>query len=395
MPTELACARILLQSAVLDRLRVLTVGGANIEHTYALPRDFKPDAKISTSPQPRLAGGSSVNHACRFLAMGADVYPVLPLAKADPMSAVIVDALEAASRTGHSKFRRSELAVPGTSQITPYTTIIRQGGSRASLNEFSPDLMTAFAVHIERHLARAAGRRSRPDVVLVGHIHADRAKPGRGEVGFEGALSEEILTSAALSGARKFVNFGSAQYEQGTKRWSRILRDHVDVFQLDISEMRRFTRDAGLQKDSIAAILGWFRNRATVVISLGRFGSVGQLAGSDRPIAAWPTLVENVVDSTGAGDAMGAGIVASMMIDAFGESDCDDETRHDNFAAALSFGRTCGAYACTTLGGSNGCPSLGELLAFEARERGKERDLGLSRSLSDHDLLMIDRAYKR
>ena len=73
---------------------MLRLGGANGEHNYALPGELEADSKYPIDPQPRLAGGSSVNHACRLLAMGFDVHRVLTLAKADPFGRVIVEALE-------------------------------------------------------------------------------------------------------------------------------------------------------------------------------------------------------------------------------------------------------------------------------------------------------------
>jgi hypothetical protein len=342
----------------LSRARVLTVGGASIEHGYTITGEFDADAKYSSEPQPRLAGGSSVNHACRLLAMGIDVHPILPLAKSDPLSETIVSALGAAEKAGHARYRRGKLQLPGAQLKTPYTTIIRQGGSRAALNEFSVELMERFRDHGEHHLDGLAGARRPPDVVMLGHVHADRSPPGRGEVGFDGALSERFLTSACLGDARRYVNFGSAQYRLGTRRWEALLREQVSVFQLDIGEVRSFCADAGLANLSLEAILGWFRERCTVVITLERFGAIGQLVGSDAPVAAWPYLLEDVRDSTGAGDAMGAGIVAAMLARPFDDEQEPEETRLAKFAAALGFGRVCAAHACTTLGGASECPTL-------------------------------------
>lgn len=372
---------------------MLTVGGANVEHSFAIPGEFDADAKYSIDPQPRLAGGSSVNHACRLLAMGVDVQAILPLAKADPLSALIIAALDAAERVGRSKYRRRDLQIPGRDLATPFSAIIRQGTSRAVLNEFSPSLMTSFRDHVDGVLERLFSSRVRPDMLLIGHVHADRAKPKRGAVGFGGAITERILCAPELAGIPKYVNFGSAQYELGTKRWDRLLRDHVDVFQLDLREVRRFCRDADLADTSLDSILGWFRDRCSVVVSLERFGAIGQLAGSDKPHVAWPYVLEGVVDSTGAGDAMGAGIVASMLVDGFEDSVESEAVREAHFASALAFGRSCGAYACTTLGGASGCPDLDRLAAFERRAKLHPRDAGMARSVTRHDLLLIDRAF--
>ena len=383
--------------AGLSGRRVLTLGGANVEHGLPLDGDFEPDAKYSIDPQPRLAGGSSVNHSCRLLAMGVDVQAVLPLARADPLTRVILDALAEAARVGGSRHLRKNLEIRGSTLSTPFSTILRQRGSRAVVNEFSPELMNAFRDHVDRQLTRIGelGPRSRPALALIGHVHADRAKPTRRSIGFRGAITERILTAPELAGCPKYVNFGSAQYRLGTKRWGRLLRDSVDVFQLDLREMRVFCADAGLRDLSLDSILGWFRERCTVVISLERFGVVGQLAGSSTPVAASPYLLEQVVDSTGAGDAMGAGIVASMLASPFDAAELSDEARATRFAAALGFGRSCGAYACTTLGGAHDCPDLGRLAAFARRARLGRRDTARAGPVARRDLCLIDRAFDR
>ncbi len=112
--------------------------------------------------------------------MGVDVHPILPLAKADPLSSVIVESLVEAERIGGSRFRRSGLEIRGTELVTPFSAIIRQGSSRAVLNEFSPTLMSPFREHVDRQVAHGSSARARPDIVLIGHVHADRVKPKRG-----------------------------------------------------------------------------------------------------------------------------------------------------------------------------------------------------------------------
>lgn len=391
MKTDFASRRLRARRDELAGLRVATIGGANVEHGYSLPGEFEADAKYSVPPQPRQAGGSAVNHACRLLALGVGVHPVLPLAKADPLSSVIVEALESAGRTGGAAFEARDLFVRGRGLVTPYSTIIRQGASRAVLNEFSPDLMAAFPAHVERHVKRLARPGGRPDVVVVGHVHADRERSARNEVGFAGEITEGVLSAPELSGIPKVVNFGSAQFKLGAKRWEKVLRDHVDVFQLDIGEVRRFCRDADLPDGSLVSILGWFRERCTVVVSLERFGAIGQLVGSDRPVAAWPYLIDEVADSTGAGDAMGAGIVASLALDGF-RLDSDEET-DSPLALALAAGRACAAHACTTVGGAADCPGLDRLVAFEKNGRLPDGGQGIQTGLSEQELFLIDRAF--
>ena len=387
-----------LVSARRDRLigaRVVVAGGASVEHGYVLPGTLQVDAKYTSEPQPRLAGGSSVNHACRLLAMGVAVDPILPLAAADPMSTVVMQALDDAARTGRATLRREDLAIPGTDLRTPFSTIIRQGASRTVLNEFSAILMRAYSEHVDRRVAALGSAEERPGTLLVGHVHADREPTPESAIGFAGGITEGLLTDDAFAGCRKFVNFGRTQYAQGTKRWDRILRDHVDVFQLDLGETRRFCRDAGLADGSLHSILGWFRDRCTVVVTLERFGAIGQLEGSATPVAAWPYVIDDIVDTTGAGDALGAGLVVGSAVASFLDPAVDDATRLERFQSALGFGRVCGAYACTTLGGAIDCPSLEALARFERDRRPHARDRGPLHAVNDHDLFLIDRAFDR
>lgn len=395
MSVESACTLLIDRQALLSRARVLVVGGANIEHGYTIDGELEPDAKYSTPPLPRLAGGSSVNHACRLLAMGIGVDPVLPLAKEDPLSRTIVAALADSEARGGGRYRRKRMQIPGAGLTTPYTTIIRQGASRAALNEFSNELMKLFRSHAARHLQQLGTTRRKPDVLMIGHVHADRARVAPDRIGFGGTISEAFLTAPALRDARKFVNFGPAQYRLGSQRWEELLRRHVTVFQLDIGEIQSFCTDAGLERLSLEAILDWFRPRCTVVITLERFGAIGQLKGSAEAVAAWPYLLSNVRDSTGAGDAMGAGLVAHMLASGFDDEGESPTSRIEKFAGALAFGRVCGAYACTTVGGANDCPTLNDLARFERRERLHLRDGGLTRAVSSHELFLIDRAFER
>lgn len=393
MSTPSVCTPVIEATERLKRARVLAVGGASVEHSYAIPGEFEADKKYSTIPQPRLAGGSAVNHACRLLALGIDVHPVLPLAKADPLSVVILRALDEAEKIGDASYRRTDLTIRGSNLTTPYTTIIRQGASRAALNEFSPELMERFREHVERHLSGLSSARRAPDLLAVGHIHADRRREDAHSTGYAGALTEQILKSEALDGARRFVNFGSAQIKLGADHWDDILRDRVDVFQLDIGEVRRFCQEAGLEGLSLEAIFAWFRDRCTVVISLERFGAVGQLRGTDEPVAAWPYLLERVVDSTGAGDAMGAGLMTSMLANPFDLEEDDVPTRARKFASALAFGRLCAAHACMTVGGANDCPNLEALEGFERRAKRHGLEDGSVRIVTPHELFLIDRAF--
>ena len=81
-----------------------------------------------------------------------------------------------------------------------------------------------------------------------------------------------------------------------------------------------------------------------------------------RPISlilAWPFEIAGVVDTTGAGDAFGAGLISSLYRQPL-------RTLPD-LAGAVDEARVWAAYACTQQGGSANCPGSGELRVFRDR----------------------------
>jgi len=94
----------------------------------------------------------------------------------------------------------------------------------------------------------------------------------------------------------------------------------------------------------------------TSLITLDRFGAIGTFKGDPRQIViAWPFELK-IVDTTGAGDAFGAGVVAN----AISQNDLDIH----GFRKIIDQGRFWAAKACQTEGGSSQCPTKKELESF-------------------------------
>jgi sugar/nucleoside kinase (ribokinase family) len=286
--------------------------------------------------------------------MGISVFPILPLAN-DEIGKMITATLRAAANVGGSVLGLEDLYMMDNDLTTPFTTILVVGPERTIINEFSTSIIQAFPEHCERCLHHFQCT-NMADAVIIGHLHADRCDPP----GHSGGISENIIYRFCAQGTRIFVNFGASQYRLGTSRWRHLL-DKVEYFQLNIAEMREFASDAGWE--SLEDILAWFKDKCTVAITMERMGAVARLKGSNSVILLWPYDLrsDEIQDTTGVGDAFMAGVVAQAL-----KTPLDSD---DALCRVLENGRLWGAYACTTLGGANGCPSLPELNDFRTRHR--------------------------
>jgi sugar/nucleoside kinase (ribokinase family) len=329
---------------------VVTIGGATAERVLVVdPRGFRPGGKQTLPPQRILAGGSAVNQACRLLATGTDVQPIVPLCR-DSFGAIVEAAMADAAARGGSRLLGGHLFVEGNGLTTPFTTITSVGDERTIYTEYSTELFAPFEAHLEARLGAVDG--SEVGALMLGHLHADGCAPA----GRAGALSRRCVEVARARGIAAFVNLGSSQYRLGADGFTAALPD-VACFQLDIGEMRTFVGGPDNPPPSLADILAWFEDRCTVVVTLERMGAVGRLRGSRHIVLTWPYEID-VVDTTGAGDAFAAGMVSSMLVDPL--------TDDDALCRAMDRGGLFAAHACLTPGGADGAPTWPELEAFRA-----------------------------
>jgi sugar/nucleoside kinase (ribokinase family) len=196
-----------------------------------------------------------------------------------------------------------------------------------------------------------------------------------------------------------FANFGESQYCLGASFWEQDLRA-LTVFQLSVEEARHFfwgcarraqRRSAQCAPGSLAEKLRWFQQREiTAVLTLDRFGAVATFRGSKGVVFAPAFELDNFLDSTGAGDAFGAGLVHSLC-------QAGGPPTLEAFVAAIATARLWSAYACTTRGAASECPSAAELAAFEdeLHLKGQAPEQIDCRDLADWDgiLRILDKAY--
>lgn len=331
--------------------RVVTIGGANAERVLVVEPDrFRLGGKHTLRPEPLLAGGSAINHACRLLATGTAAVPIVPLCQDATGEVVLATLRQAAVRGGAAGPDAAHLFMAGEGLATPFTTIVTVGTERTIYTEFGKDLFGPYEEHLIAGLTRLGD-----DVVgavMIGHIHADRHRPP----GRQGALTERVVEAFVEREVPIFANFGSAQYRLGAERWVDVL-PRVSCFQLGIDEARTFVRGSSAAVPTLMDILDWFKSRCTVVITMERMGAVARLQGSDNVVLTWPYHIE-VRDPTGAGDAFGAGLVSSMLEVPF----TGDEALH----RAMDRGGLFAARACTTRGGADDCPTKATLEEFRS-----------------------------
>jgi sugar/nucleoside kinase (ribokinase family) len=162
------------------------------------------------------------------------------------------------------------------------------------------------------------------------------------------------------------------------------------VFQLNLHEMRRFfsQRDA---KVSLSDIVQWFKDKdrqITAIITLDKFGAIGTYKdGSKGVILAWPFEIQDFVDSTGAGDAFGAGLVSQLC----GKADFS----FAEFFDAIEVARTWAAYACRFLGGATDCPDQQLLQEFSEKKLAQRTDPVEVQEMKhvDRILRILDKAF--
>lgn len=336
---------------------VIIFGSANKE--YVLQCEDLVLGNKHTVVAEELLGGSGINYTLRLLAAGYEVMPILPIGN-DQIGHNIRNELLGAA----DKFRVSQTVLdfiesdnffaPGIS--TSITTVIVHGLQRTI---FSQKLHGGehFRKHIEKRINDANTLLNKsPSAIIIGHIQSDS---GEYSLCQPGECTRYII-DAYHHNSLIYTNFGNSQIRLGIKFWEKELQ-HTDIFQLNIEEAVYLFSENNVRK-SLAEIVQLLKHmEITAVITLGRFGAIGiHKDNKDVIILAWPiTDAENIVDTTGAGDAFAAGMLSHLY-------DKPDFTFQE-FYSAIELSGTWSAYACATLGASGQCPDKQTLEDFMAR----------------------------
>ncbi|TPV96735.1 MAG: hypothetical protein B7733_03265, partial [Myxococcales bacterium FL481] len=289
-----------------DRRSVLTVGAANVERVIVCGR-LSPGDKHLVAPGVETAGGSALNHSCRLLAAGFSALPLVPLGDdvaGDTVRRVVFDAVRARDECGGGNLTSwfDRLARRGaTTSVT--TVVVEADGRRTVLTErgSASDSYPAVAADVLDELSP-----SEISGVLIGHIHSDRASAQNA-----GGRTTSRVIDRFVDDVPVVANLGRTQYRLGPERWLDELR-RVDLFQLSLLEAREF---CGIARPSVRVIARWFQERGiNALITVDRFGALGVLRDCRDVVFAWPDdLGDAVRDTTGAGDAMAAALMAEMV----------------------------------------------------------------------------------
>jgi len=303
-------------------------------------------------------GGSGVNYTLRLLNAGYQVFPILSVGN-DDLGYKIREEIIAAGRRNHL-IEAIQSAINSdnffTADVKTQTSIILvQKERRTCLTERAQDA-EKFHANLRRHVEIVcSGLLPHIKAVVIGHIHADNRDINPQTAG---RCSKYVIDKFCKD---RFIlaNFGDSQLNLGCNYWREYLAK-ISLFQLNLHEAKDFF-SINSKITSLSDIIEWCKdNQITTVITLDRYGAVCSYRdGRQGLIYVKPINLENIVDTTGAGDAFGAALVAKLY-QKFNFS-------FEEFLFALKEGVIWAAYACRHLGGAANCPQRHQLKEFREK----------------------------
>ncbi len=380
---------------------ILVIGSGVGEKVLQLETEMRIGSKQTVKNRRELYGGSGMNYTFRLGYGGYNVLPILSIGNDWTGHKMQKEITRLSSHKQVSQFVTSdEFCCNGLA--TTESTVIVSGAQRTILT----GELTGFELFKE-FVQRRMQQLDQLDrlgvrAVMIGHIHVDGVGAGPGR---EGEITKQIIDRYAEQNVIIFANFGRSQYKLGNKFWQRTL-PKLTVFQLALDEVREFFgQDRTIT--SLRDIIKWFQdNEITAVITMDKVGAIATLgSGEHGVIFARPyDLGGRLLDSTGAGDAFGSGLV-SYFIDKITEleklkgriskKDWAQMMTIGNFEDAIERARHWAAYCCTTLGAASDCPDQNKLEGFRNTLGNQTSALVKRGDLNNFDDVMwfIDKAY--
>jgi len=328
---------------------ILAVGSASVEEVLHVKNDLKLGGKYTAAARIVGVGGSGVNYTCRLLAMGQAVYPLLVVGE-DPGGDAVVAEIRRSATRGHATCHDIQRVPDAT---TARTIIMLDRFGRRTTITVPGHKLESFGNVVSAALTRTLGHPI--DAVMIGHIPTDH----------DGDVTRLILRRFIGEMGNVYILFnpGRTQYTLGKGGFPKLL-ERVDCIQFHVDEAREFLASGGQYPgrlhfgemlDALADLC------QSAVITFGRLGAVGKKRGAQGGVLAYPYDVdENILDTTGAGDAFAAGVVASMTSDA---------NQNRDLRVAMTEGRLWATYACMKYCGARECPTPMDLKLFERRHQ--------------------------
>ncbi len=252
-----------------------------------------------------------------------------------------------------AEFVRDELFFCPNIKTIESTIVVLPNGQRTIISE-EPVNFGEFEEYLQRRINQLNRDFSdfRIGAVMIGHIYSDNAHYNAERAG---ATTRYLLEK--FDGRFIFTNFGQSQIGLGWET-KREMMKQISVFQLSMTEIKAFFSEVSNDHLPLEKIIKSFKeqfNKTSAVITLDQFGAIA--VSCDRVggiyFAKPNEVLQEIEDSTGAGDAFGAGFVANQYC---GKKD---------FMSALEDAQVWAAYACTTLGGAHECPNPLQLKDFK------------------------------
>lgn len=343
---------------------IFAIGGGNSEDILKLDSEtileIGDKHKVETQ---ELFGGSGVNHSMRLLSTGYDVFPILTIGQ-DSIGKNIRKSLLKTARLNKVTNRvvnfigkKDDNSFYDPNIKTPTTTIIVEHSRRTIFTQKMKNGHN-FINYVQKRIAFAEDiTYITPNAVMIGHIHSDSKEISKEN---SGSVTKFIINKFK-NRSIVFTNLGSAQLSLGFEFWRNYLHD-IDFFQVNLGEAKAFFRGKNGEELKLTEIIKIIKEiNINVVVTLDKFGAIGiHKEEKDSVYIAWPVLDSNeVIDPTGAGDAFASGLVAHLVN--------SPNTGANSFRDAISKARIWAAYACSTFGGANQCPTTKQLEEYQEK----------------------------
>lgn len=323
-----------------------------------------------------LIGGSGANFALRLMAAGHPSIPILPIGNDDAGKYIRQEIINAMVRAKVpdplQMYIKSDCFL--NPKISTPTSIILTGKTKRTI--FVQRLHGAehFHIQLENQFDFVdAICHDHPGSIMIGHVQSDS----------DSGEATKSVVERYRNRSLIYAVFGNSQLKHGWEFWDKsgVLKE-IDVFQLNLQEAQHFLAKKGKRK-SLKEILNQFRERKlTAVLTMRRFGALGTFKGSDQLFVAYPLIEgDEVLDTTGAGDAFAAGMVSHL---------CDNRKfSESDFRDAMKTGQIWASCACKSPGGIGSEPHE-ELDKFKSEHpHCEESTIEIRSTSSAEDLIRI------